>query len=151
GLWHGASWNFVLWGLYYGVLICFEKMIGFEKRNIPRVITHVTTVFLVIMGWVLFRSADLAEAGLYFSRLFGDSEYLLDPTARMYVHDNRYVLVCALVGCVPAFQWITNKLGTVVWPSVRSLARGIFVTFALMACTLFLVNATYNPFIYFRF
>lgn len=151
GLWHGASWNFVLWGLYYGILICFEKMTGFEKRNIPHIITHVTTVFLVIMGWVLFRSADLSEAGLYFSRLFGNSEYLIDPTARMYIHDNRYVLAFAIVGAVPAVKWLTEKAGTFCWPSIRSLARGIFVTCSLMACTLFLVNATYNPFIYFRF
>ena len=151
GLWHGANWTFVLWGLYYGILICFEKVVGFEKRNIPRPVTHATTVFLVIMGWVLFRSETVAEAGLYFSRLFGNAEYLMDPTARMYVHDNRYVLVCAMIGAVPAVKWLTEKAGAVCWPPVRSLAKGVFVTCALMACTLFLVNATYNPFIYFRF
>ncbi|MBO5666321.1 MAG: MBOAT family protein [Firmicutes bacterium] len=151
GLWHGANWTFVLWGLYYGVLICFEKMAKVEQWKVPAPLKHVVCLFLVIMGWVLFRSETVAEAGLYFSRLFGNSEYLMDPTARMYVHDNRYVLVCAIIGAVPAVKWITEKAGAHCWAPVRSLAKGVFVTCALMACTLFLVNATYNPFIYFRF
>jgi alginate O-acetyltransferase complex protein AlgI len=151
GLWHGANWTFVLWGLYYGILICFEKMAKVEQWKVPAPLKHVACLFLVIMGWVLFRSETVAEAGLYFSRLFGNAEYLMDPTARMYVHDNRYVLVCAMIGAVPAVKWLTEKAGAVCWSPVRSLAKGIFVTCALMACTLFLVNATYNPFIYFRF
>lgn len=152
GLWHGANWTFLLWGLYYGVLICIEKVVQPEQWRIPRLLRLILCLFLVVMGWVLFRSDSVTHAVTYFSRLFGAGAVGgIDPSARLYFHDNMILLLVAIVGSTPLARTVTRKMLAKCNLLLQSVIKGLFVAALLGLCTVYLVNATYNPFIYFRF
>ena len=98
GFWHGANWTFLLWGLYFGLLLCAEKLLRLEKRRIPAILRHGFCLLAIMLGWVLFRSASIGEAAAFLGRLFGRGG-ALDPDTLLYLHDNalRAVAVLALL------------------------------------------------------
>ena len=152
GFWHGANWTFLLWGLYFGVLICFEKMFRLNERRIPALLGHLACLLAVMLGWVLFRSNSIADAGAYLLRMLGiGGSGALDATARLYLHDNFLLIVIACLGSTPIFKRITERLTAKLPYAVTALLRCCIVLLLLALCTLYLVNSTYNPFIYFRF
>ena len=147
GLWHGAAWNFVLWGLYYGLLLLFEKYV-FSRIKIPKAIGWVYTTILVLIGWVLFSSENLPQCISILGAMFGAGTGLLDKTAMYYLTTGGLILlVCALCS-TPLLGFLKDKL-------LRRLPGRILVgiiyvgLFALSL--LFLVVQNYNPFLYFRF
>lgn len=150
GLWHGANWTFLLWGVYYGLLICLEKLIRPERLRIPTALRHLGCLFLVIMGWVLFRSNSVAEAGRYLAHLFG-AGVGIDATARLHLHDSWVLLLIAAVGSTPLVRNLAEAVQARCGQTVAAVGRGILTAALLGLCTVYLVNATYNPFIYFRF
>ena len=154
GFWHGANWTFLLWGLYFGVLICFEKMSTKREQMSPppRIYRRLGCLLAVMLGWVLFRSDSIAEAGAYLLRLFGiGGQGVLDATARLYLHDNLLLIVAACLGSTPLIKRIADRLTATLPGTVTELLRCCVVLLLLALCTLYLVNSTYNPFIYFRF
>ena len=151
GLWHGASWNFVLWGLYYGVLLVLEKLFLLRWLKKAPALGWVYTCFAVLLGWVLFAFDDLA-AGLAFLRvLFGGGAGFVTETALYQLRANLPLLVLCAVGSTPLLKSLYGKL--------RQRAGGglIFTADALRVLTLFglsvayLISGSYNPFLYFRF
>lgn len=155
GLWHGAAWNFVLWGLYYGVLLTLEKYIwgkGLEK--LPRFFRHGYTILIVVVGFVLFVFDDMGQLGSYLRAMAGGvgnawwgREFL------WYGGNYGAVLLTALVLACPVYPWLCGK-----WEGAGRKGKGA-VSLALLAgylalfllTTAYLVNDTYNPFLYFRF
>ncbi len=141
GLWHGAGWNFLFWGLYYGLLLIVEKLV-FRKflEKLPSVLQHAYTLFLVLIGWLFFASESFAAAWVYFRALF-------TPAA----------------GNVPWFSWLplglvgglaATPLGAKLWRRFegRSVIPEAVLTLAALAlCTACMVGESYNPFLYFRF
>lgn len=152
GLWHGAGVNFILWGAYYGVFIVAERVFLGEilDRNRFKLLNHMYTMFVVIVGWMLFRVEELSAISEVFRVMFrgGGGCY----TVPMFV-DNR-VLFWAFVGvlfCGP-IQALCSPLKRRLYDEERISWLDVAVmAFLLMACTMLLVNNTYNPFIYFRF
>ncbi len=146
GLWHGASWNFVLWGLYYGLLLLLEKYF-FAKRldKIPVFFRHLYTLILVLFGWLLFASTDLSAAGRYFLDLFGRGGFC--DTASLYqLIGNGILLLIGGVCCCPfVYRFYRKKTHTM--PALTVAAT----TLLFIVCTAFLVYNSYNPFLYFRF
>lgn len=146
GLWHGASWNFVLWGLYYGLLLLLEKYF-FAKRldKIPVFFRHLYTLILVLFGWLLFASTDLSAAGRYFLDLFGRGGFC--NTASLYqLIGNGILLLIGGVCCCPfVYRFYRKKTHTM--PALTVAAT----TLLFIVCTAFLVYNSYNPFLYFRF
>ena len=152
GLWHGASWNFVAWGLYYGILLLIEKFVlrkVFDK--LPDVFVHVYTMFFVVIGWVLFASPDLGYAGRYLAVMFGQNGAPLTDTAGIYYLLTNAVLfalaaVCSTKAVHRLFQWLMfeGRKGR----SKTAVALHILI---FVLCIAFLVTETYNPFLYFRF
>ncbi len=150
GLWHGASWNFVIWGLYYGILLIFEKYIlrGVTER-IP-VLGILYTMLAIVIGWVLFFSNTIGEAGEYLRVMFGMSSYALVDKAGIY-----YLLTNLIVLWL-AWMYSTPFPGRVC---VRKLEEGGYKEELLLAlhfilfliATSYLIHDTYNPFLYFRF
>lgn len=105
-----------------------------------------------MLGWVLFRSDSIAEAGAYLLRMLGIGGCgALDATARLYLHDNLLLIVVACLGSTPLVKRISDRLYAKLPGALTELLRCCFVLLLLALCTLFLVNSTYNPFIYFRF
>jgi len=162
GLWHGASWTFICWGLLYFVSISLEKVMNFEKLGSGKtgaaIAKHVYTMLLVVFGWVLFRSATIAGAVTYLkTMLLLNGAQLLDGNTLIYLAENKVFLLLGILFSMPvskAFsRWYEEKRSTgspifaaakvVVYPSTL-----LFLFFIAMA---YLVKGSYNPFIYFNF
>ena len=151
GLWHGASWNFILWGLFFGVLIIIKRL-GFGKilEKLPSAVSMLYTFVMVLFGWVLFDTDTLADAGRYYAAMFGAGGSLVDSYARYTIASNAVMLVlCILISGGLGSRLISfceekNKRASAV--------AGVAVKIGgLLICTAYLVGATYNPFLYFRF
>ena len=155
GLWHGASWNYVLWGLYFGVLICLEKLLAPRFRAHPRKgllagLYRPVYLLLAVLGWVLFRAEDLPAAGRYFACLFGGAAGA-SAQARLYLHDFWPVLLLGAVGATPLCAKLAGRLGAKLQPGVRAAVQAVLVL-ALLACsTVWLLNGSFQSFVYFQF
>ena len=151
GVWHGASWNFILWGSLYGVIIILEKLfLGKILEKLPAPLSMLYTMFFVILGWVLFDTADLAAAGSYIGTMFGASGILVDSTALYYLATYGITFIICIIGATDlpkkAVEYIRAKSATVVNYGGIVVTMGLFVL-----CTAYLVDQTYNPFLYFNF
>lgn len=156
GLWHGASWNFILWGVFYGALLIVEKL-GLLKvlEKIPSVFSHFYLLFLTLIGWTIFYTTDLGKLGGYFAVMFGLSgNALSDPQLSITFMNNLFWLVAAVLFCMPITQLVKRWAQTQRSEGVRagiSIVNAIMNVMLLFVCTAMLVGDSYNPFLYFRF
>ena len=148
GLWHGASWNFVLWGLYYAVLLILEKYLtGRVLAKLPAGVSRTLTLILVTVGWVIFSNTDFSDMGRYLSFLVGiGAGGFADGTFLYALRSNALLIAFAALCCGPGLrQWQLRLTGR-----LPALALVLFAAL-LAACTAYLVHGSYNPFLYFRF
>ena len=148
GLWHGAAWNFVLWGMFYGVLLIFEKyVLGDLLPRIPTPVRWLTTMVLVMCGWVLFSAPDLTGALLYLKAMFGGAAGFTDGNGAYLLSTHLAVLVLGAFCATPAYRHILERVDP------KWVSRAKFVAYPLLfaLCVVFMVSETYNPFLYFRF
>lgn len=149
GLWHGASWTFVLWGGMYFILITIEKL---GKGRITRCkgIGHLYTMFWVMIGWVLFRSDSVGLAFKYLGTMFGiriDQGYNIRSI--VLLRENMVLYIIGILGCLPVTPYIKMK-----WSKYRMFFDGVkalAVPVLFFVCCCYLIKSTYNPFIYFNF
>lgn len=152
GLWHGASWTFVAWGLYHGILLLLEKypLKGILAKT-PSPIRHILTLLAVIVGWVLFFSPDFSSAIFYLGRMFGaGSRAFWDSTAKYYFAANWKLLVLGILGCGP---WIRTLYRHLVF-SRRSpglVLSALLLIGIFLLCVPYMTNATYQSFLYAQF
>ena len=155
GIWHGASWNYVLWGVYYGILLMLEKfLLKPVLKHLPGVLQNVYTMVLVIFGWVLFKCEDLSYCFSYLKAMVGGFHAGWIGRESMYLLRNYGVLlVILLFGCtmIPKKmgQRITGKFGETSW--IGLFLRIVWYGGIFLISLAYLVDATYNPFLYFRF
>ncbi len=153
GLWHGAYWNFVLWGVYYGVLLVTEKIL-WEKFfiKLPAAIRHIYTMAAVTFGWSLFAWQDMADSSVFMKAMFLQAEAGIANRQVLYLlYSNFFILLVAVIfsSSLPK-KFITGRLfpeGTVK----REVAGIVFVAVISVSCVAMLVNSSYSPFLYFRF
>jgi alginate O-acetyltransferase complex protein AlgI len=147
GLWHGASWNFVLWGLYYAVLLILEKTFLLKKlQKAPAVLSHLYTMVLFTLGWALFYFEDLSALGGFFRQLFS-----LTPTNNTgitLIAAYLPMMAVAAVASTPVLQRL-RKTETAGTPAF--LGQILILAVLLLLCVAALASQSYNPFIYFRF
>ena len=152
GLWHGASWNFIVWGLYYGVILLLEKMVFANiLERVPTFIKHIYTMLLIMIGWVFFASPNLSFAMEYLNAMFGFGNHvLMDSAGIYYLYTNAIMFVILGVCSTPI---VKNILDRIVVKSKLGYVNGSLITYMviLFLATAYLVNETYNPFLYFRF
>ena len=147
GFWHGAGWNFLFWGFYYGVLLLIEKLIlGRFLRRLPGVFQHLYTLVIVVIGWVFFASQDLSTALDYLKVMFS-----LSPGTMGGLNMVMPWLGMAVIGVVGS-----TPLAMTVWEKLRNrklmpLVESVLCLAGLLLCTASLVSDSYNPFLYFRF
>ena len=147
GIWHGAGWNFLLWGLYYAVWMLAERLfLGKRLEKLPAVLRHVYAMAVVLVGWALFAVEDPGRLGGYFRALFGGSG-LLSAVDGYRLRSYLPMLVILALGATPLAQTLWDRLGD----RTRSRLAPVLVLAALVLCTASLVDASYNPFLYFRF
>ncbi len=155
GLWHGASWNFILWGLYFGVLIALEKKVLMKILNkLPALFSHIYLMIIVLMGWVLFYFVDLSKAIAYFEIMLGLSNaplYTMETGIRFM--NNIYFYFTAILLCTPALKIMINKRlnAKAAHGFLPEIIQPIYVCVAIIIISALLVCQSYNPFLYFRF
>lgn len=150
GLWHGASWNFVVWGMYYGVLLTFEKLFfGRVLEKLPKVVRCLLTFVIASIGWGIFYFTDFSALGVYFGSLVGiGNAGLFGPTSAAWCLGYLPTLVIAAVAATPLGAFAVKKLEKYRWfGPVRLLACVVL----FLLCIASLASQSYNPFIYFRF
>ncbi len=148
GIWHGANWNFLIWGLYYAVLIILERLfLGKLLDRLPAWVGHVYALFFVVLGWALFSIEDMSAALSYISAMFGGNGVLIDDTAIYYLRNYGVSLIILALASTPLPTKLYNKLSE----KQQAIAAPCIIALMLVVCTGYLVDATYNPFLYFRF
>ena len=148
GLWHGASWNFVVWGLYYGLLLILEKYAtGRALDRLPAGAARAVTLLLVTVGWVIFSNTDFSAMGAYLGTMVGVGAGSFADAAFLYaLRSNALLLALAVLCCGQGLRkWQLRLTGRLPLLSVALMAA------LLAVCTAYLVHGSYNPFLYFRF
>lgn len=155
GLWHGASWNYVVWGIFWGVCIVTEKFLAQKckwKIKIPRVLSWMSAMFLWLISMVIFRTETLEECALYFRSLFGILP-LKDVGFSWLYYFHTYeifIIVCCLIAAAPTgknvYLWVKGRL-----PEWGAILENVLTLALLGIAAIYVVTGTYNPFIYFQF
>lgn len=149
GIWHGASYNFMLWGLYYGIILIIEKFFlkGFLSK-LPNTLKHIYTMLVVIIGWLIFASTDLSMFSVYFSNMFNIFKYpFIDETFIFYFKSYFIIIVISTLLSMPIYQNIKKKLNSRGWMIISLI---LYLVFFFITVS-YLVSDSYNPFLYFRF
>ncbi len=148
GIWHGANWNFVLWGLYYAVLLMVEKaFLGKWIQKLPSVLQHAYALLLVLIGWAVFAIEDLGLILIWLQTMFA-GDIWIDQQALFYLKNYAAVL---LVGIAAAFPWWKGLLEKAKNGKALQVVQAVFWIGLFVLSIAFLVSDTYNPFLYFRF
>lgn len=149
GLWHGANVNFIMWGLYFGVILIIEKLI-FKKilDRLPAFFQHLYSIILIILGWVIFYFEDLGQMGQFFGDLFNPAGGLIGADALAAVWSYLPLLAAAVIASTPLMYKIYDKIKYRNWCWIPDTT---LCAISMLVCTAALVSQSYNPFIYFRF
>ncbi len=151
GLWHGASWNFVLWGLFYGIILVIEKyFIGGRLQKIPFPLCHIYTMLIVIFGWVIFYFTDLAEMKTYLLSMFGVDCNLYDLVSVSALYQNLWLLIACFIASLPIAKLFYNHFSN-TYPVMGTILESAVIIVGFALCFIALTGQTYNPFLYFRF
>ena len=160
GLWHGASWNFVLWGLYFFVLLCIERLLRNGLSRIPKPVRHLVTLVLILFSWNIFYHTDLTRLLESFRILFGLSgSGFTNETTNLLLRNNLPLLLVCAVGCTAIPQFTGNVIGLLcaekrddgVGHKVYAALTFVFDLALLALATISLAGSSYNAFLYFRF
>lgn len=159
GIWHGASWNFIVWGSLYGVIIIIEKIVLTVLKNkgkeniltrIPGIIKHLYAMILVSLGWVLFDTDNLNIAFSYIKKMFSLGDILTDSHTIYLLMNYGLLLVIAIIGCTSLLKKLADKLKKKL-PSFAGTMSIVYMTAVFLLSVAYLVDASYNPFLYFNF
>lgn len=146
GLWHGGAWNFIIWGLYFAVLIMVEKIWLLQNLKSHKVLSHLYAILTVLIGFVIFGAADMSEAVEYLGAMFGlGSVPLISAEAIYYLKSYLVLFVVAVLGATPFVKNTVKRIKRV------HFLEPVVLLILLISATSFLVDGSFNPFLYFRF
>lgn len=157
GVWHGANWTFITWGIYFGVLIILEKFTGLDKYlEKSLILGHIYTMIIVFFGWILFRAQSITEAYSYIKAMISlNGEIPIESIALLYLHDNWMIYVIGIIASFPIMNLLKTLYFRLKKESIYAKGFEVAYVFALGAFFLiaasYLIKGTYNPFIYFNF
>lgn len=153
GLWHGASWNFVLWGLGFAVLLVAEKLLYKERLEKTHVLKHVYVLLFVTLSFVLFNASSVKEAASQIGAMFGaDGLPLVSAESLYYAKSYAVTFLIAVIGATPLCKNVVFRLAeSARGAQVLAILQPVWLVLLLAACTAFLVDGSFNPFLYFRF
>ncbi len=153
GFWHGAAWTFIFWGLYFAVLLIIEKSFLLKYLNKTRVIKHIYVLFFVIVSFVIFDSVSLGEAFKTVGAMLGAGDIpAISQEALFYLKSFGIILIIAAVGSTPLPKKIVTAIGnSAVGEKVVAVGETVVLMGLLTLCTAFLIDGSFNPFLYFRF
>ncbi len=163
GFWHGASWNYLLWGIYFFVLLTVEKFFLLPKlEKAPKWIRHLYAMFFIVLGWAIFANEDFGTLQHYLVAMFGGSGSVWDQTVVYQLYTHLPLLLIMAVGCTKAPKVCCAKLGDLLLNKagvhqeqtrvkVKFIAVSVYSFIVLLFSFAFLISGSYNPFLYFRF
>ncbi|MCL1830236.1 MAG: MBOAT family protein [Oscillospiraceae bacterium] len=162
GLWHGASWNFIIWGLYFAAILIFEKVFMLKildkaRENIfGKIFSHIYALLLIIIGWVIFRSENLPYILTYLSKMFSPVSLFaasgFDGQVRYYIAEYLPEWIFAVLFSVPVGKIISSIYPKIKMPEYAVYAVRLFYVFSVFGLSVvYMVSSSFNPFIYFRF
>jgi len=153
GFWHGAAWNFIIWGLFFGVLLLIEKFFTLKYLEKSKVLCHVYTLLAAVLSFVVFNATDMKEAFVYIGGMFGVGDIPLATTEILY-HLQSYAVIflIAIVGATPIVKSTAIKLSTSEKTGkIVNIIEPIFIISVFLVAVSYLVDGSFSPFLYFRF
>lgn len=153
GLWHGASWNFIVWGLYFGILLILEKFILKKYfSNVPKFIKGIYTLFLVMISFVIFQGDSLSSAFNIIKGLFGlNGELFINNVTLYYLKGYVLFIVLGVIGSTYYVKNLVIKISNGKGKKIINILEPIYLLILLIIVTMYLIDSSYNPFLYFRF
>ena len=153
GLWHGAAWNFAIWGLLYAILLMNEKLWGLKLLKKSKIIAHIYVILFTLIGFVIFDSSSMSEAFSTIGAMFGIGGYpAVTADTLYYLRSFLVVFIIGLIGATPAVPMLIKKIsGSKAGKKVINILEPIVLTLLLAVCTAYMVDGAFNPFLYFRF
>ena len=153
GLWHGASWNFIVWGLYFGILLILEKFILKKYfSNVPKFIKGIYTLFLVMISFVIFQGDSLSSAFNIIKGLFGlNGELFINNVTLYYLKGYVLFIVLGVIGSTNYVKNLVIKISNGKNKKIINIFEPIYLLILLIIVTMYLIDSSYNPFLYFRF
>ncbi len=150
GAWHGASWNFILWGLYFGVILILEKVFILKMlEKAGKVFSHIYSIILILIGWVIFAFEDLSKIGMYLQAMFNVNNFINNETL-YYLRNYGLIAIIGIICSTLIVKKISNKFNETNNIGCK-IIETIMYMMILILCTASLVSDSFNPFLYFRF
>ena len=153
GLWHGASWNFIVWGLYFGILLILEKFILKKYfSDVPKFIKGIYTLFLVMISFVIFQGDNLSNDFNIIKGLFGlNGELFINNVTLYYLKGYVLFIVLGVIGATNYVKNLVIKISNGKDKKIINILEPIYLLILLIIVTMYLIDSSYNPFLYFRF
>ena len=157
GLWHGASWNFVAWGMYFGVILILEKLWILKWLDkCPALVGHLYSLILIVLGWVIFALTDFGQMREYLQVMFGGASAFIDGDFKYLAWSRIWVLIACAIGSTPLVKLVCGRIsaglaGTRNGEVILGVLETVVLLGILALSIAFLVSGSYNPFLYFRF
>ena len=149
GLWHGASWNFILWGVYFGVLLMIEKLFMLKVlKKAPAIISHIYSIIIILFGWVLFYFENLNEMGIFLARMVGSDGFMMSGDISVKIISYIPLLIVSAITSTPLISKLYHKIKS---KPILYVIDNAGCVLALLLCTAALVSSDYNPFLYYKF
>lgn len=155
GFWHGANWTFMAWGIYFGILLIIEKFFLLKiLKKIPAFFSHLYTLILVTVSWVIFRCESLGSAVKYIGKMFTFSTHITDRFLYLVSQYRLELIICIIVS-IPISQFLKKKAermkNSTLSTFITTYPVGFLAVTVFLVSVIYLINSTFNPFIYFRF
>ena len=152
GLWHGASWNFILWGLYFGIFLVIEKKLFYKFFQKHKILGNIWTNILVIIGFVMFYQYNISDITKLLGLMFGKNASLVNIETIYYLKNYLVLLIISFICCTPLIKNVILKLRkNKKWNVIINILEPISYVVLLIICTSFIIDASSSPFLYFRF
>ena len=144
GIWHGASWNFIIWGLYFGVILIIEKVFLLKKlEKAPKALRHIYALFLIMIGWLIFSIEDLGTMNIYFKKMFMNGK-IIDNEFIFYLKNYFVYILFGIIFSMPILRKIKMS------ETIKVIGTILYIILFIITLA-FIISDSYNPFLYFRF
>ena len=153
GFWHGADWNFILWGVYFGVLLIVEKKFLYDKLKNSRIISRIYVLPLILVSFVIFSITDINELGHFIMSMFGFGGLpLVSDEFVYYIRSYGVIILISLISATPLVKSVVEKMREVkAMDNIIDMLEVVVLVVLLILSTAYLVDGSFNPFLYFRF
>ena len=150
GAWHGASWNFILWGVYFGIILILEKLFLLKLlEKLPNIIRHIYSIIIILVSWVIFAFEDLAKVGEYIKAMFINTN-IWDNEALYYLQNYGFLILIGMICSIPLWKKLKEKIDSKNSKTLEFITSLGYVGIFILS-TASLVTNSFNPFLYFRF